>query len=155
MAVGGRISRTIVINHTREHQTWPEDYIPRLRLLGEIFVNALERREGSAQLEERLRFETLLSEISARFVNLPADRMDNEIEYAQRRICELLDIDRSTLWQVQEGEPGALLLTHLHQPSGSLATPGADECLGFCPLGGAEGPGRGDGHYFEHGRPPA
>ena len=55
VAVGGRISRTIVINHTREHHTWPEDYIPRLRLLGEIFVNALERREGGLQLEERLR----------------------------------------------------------------------------------------------------
>ncbi len=123
VAVGGRISRTIVINYTREQGTWPDDYIPRLQLLGEIFANALERRESSAQLEERLRFETLLSEISARFVDLHPDRMDNEIRYAQRRICELLDIDRSTLWQVREGESGALLLTHLHHPLGSLPPP--------------------------------
>ena len=54
------------------------------------------------ELEERLRFETLLAEISARFVNLPADRIDSEIEDAQRRICEFLDLDRSTLWQVPE-----------------------------------------------------
>ena len=115
VAVGGRTSRSIVINYTREQRTWPEDYIPRLRLLGEIFANALERRESSARLEEMLRFETLLSEISARFVNLPADRIDSEIEDAQRRICELLDLDRSTLWQTCEGEPGTLFLTHLHQ----------------------------------------
>ncbi len=133
VAVGGRISRTIVINHTREHQTWPEDYIPRLRLLGEIFVSALERRESRLQLEERLGFETLLSEISARFVNLPPDRMDNEIQFAQRRICELLDIDRSTLWQVREEEPRALLLTHLHQPPGSAPPPERMNAWDFVP----------------------
>ena len=76
VAVGGRISRTIVINHTRRHQTWPEEYIPRLRLLGEIFVNALERRESRLKLEEQLRFEMLLAEISGRFVNLPSDQID-------------------------------------------------------------------------------
>jgi len=34
------------------------------------------------KLEERLRFETLLAEISARFVHLSADRIDGEIEDA-------------------------------------------------------------------------
>ena len=75
-------------------------------------------------LEERLRFETLLSEISARFVNLPANLIGSDIEDAQRRICELLDLDRSTLWQVCEEEPGSpLLLTNWHISSGSLAIP--------------------------------
>ena len=50
------------------------------------------------ELEERSRFERLLAEISSRFVNVPAAEVDREIEDAQRRICELLDIDRSTLW---------------------------------------------------------
>jgi hypothetical protein len=31
------------------------------------------------ELEERLRFETLLADISARFVNLPANQIDNEV----------------------------------------------------------------------------
>ena len=84
-------------------------------------------------LEERLRFETLLAEISARFVNLPADRIDSEIEDAQRRICELLDLDRSTLWQVCEGEPGTLLLTHFHQPPGSLPPPERMNARDFFP----------------------
>jgi len=50
------------------------------------------------ELEERLRFEMLLAETSARFVNVPSDQIDGEIEGAQRRICDLLDLDRSTLW---------------------------------------------------------
>ena len=122
-----------MIQHTRRHQTWPEEYIPRLRLLGEIFVNALERREDRLKLEEQLRFETLLAELSARFVNLPADRIDSEIEDAQRRICELLDLDRSTLWQVPEGEPGTLLLTHMHQPPGSPPPPERMNARDFFP----------------------
>ena len=40
-------------------------------------------------LKEQLKSETLLVDMSARFVNLPADRIDSEIEDAQRRICEL------------------------------------------------------------------
>jgi hypothetical protein len=38
--------------------------------------------------EERLRFETLLSDISARFINLPASQVDTAIEDAQRKACE-------------------------------------------------------------------
>jgi two-component system, NarL family, sensor kinase len=86
--------------------------------------SAIERLVAAEErLKERLQFETLLAELSARFVNLPADRIDAEIEDAQRRICEHLDLDRATLWQVCEAEPGMLLLTHLHQPPGNLPPP--------------------------------
>ena len=71
-------------------------------------------------LEERLKFETLLAELSAHFINLPADRIDSEIEDAQRRICEFLALDRSTLWQVTEKESDMLRLTHMHPAPGSL-----------------------------------
>jgi transcriptional regulator with GAF, ATPase, and Fis domain len=69
-------------------------------------------------LKERLRSETLMIEMSVRFVNLPADRIDSEVEDAQRRICRYLDLDRASLWQVDPEEPGALLLTHLYQIPG-------------------------------------
>jgi two-component system, NarL family, sensor kinase len=82
-----------------------------------------ERKRAEEVLGERLKFETLLAKLSASFINLPADRIDGEIEAAQRRICELLDLDRSTLWQVYKGEPGTLLLTNWHQPPESLPPP--------------------------------
>jgi formate hydrogenlyase transcriptional activator len=75
------------------------------------------------ELEERLRFETFLAETSARFVNLPADQIDSEIEGTQRRMCEFLGLDRSALWQVPEREPGALLMTHVYQPQGGPPIP--------------------------------
>ena len=68
-----------------------------------------------AELEERLRFETLLTEISARFVNLPASQVDSEIEDAQRAICKCLALDHSSLWQVSREDPDHLYLTHLYR----------------------------------------
>ena len=46
---------------------------------------------------ERLRFEPLLAELSAGFVNLPADQVDSQIEAALRRLVEFLDVDRGGL----------------------------------------------------------
>jgi two-component system sensor kinase FixL len=68
------------------------------------------------ELHVPLQFERLLAEISTFFINLPADRIDNEIKAAQSRICELLDLDRSSLWLTSEDDHGMLLLTHFHQP---------------------------------------
>ena len=70
-------------------------------------------------IDKQVGFEALLAEISTLFINLPADQIDSEIENVQRRICKFLNVDRSTLWQIPEQEPGIILLTHIHQPPGS------------------------------------
>jgi len=67
------------------------------------------------ELKDRLQFEMLLAEISARFVNLPAGEVDAAIEDAQRLICERLDLDRSALWQRSAQEPDLARLTHLYE----------------------------------------
>ena len=72
------------------------------------------------ELEERLRFETLMADLSAHFVNLQADQVDAAIEKAQRLLCEGLGLDRSSLWQRSLEDPEGFLLTHLFQPAGSL-----------------------------------
>jgi len=75
------------------------------------------------ELEERLRFETLLADISARFVNLPADQIDTEIEEAQRRVCECLGLELAALWQWSVETPRFLTLTHLYRPLGGTPAP--------------------------------
>ena len=73
-------------------------------------------------LEERLQFETLLADLSSRFVNVPPDQVDREIVDAQISICDCLGIDHSALWQVSAEDSNELLLTHLHR-SRDLAPP--------------------------------
>jgi formate hydrogenlyase transcriptional activator len=75
------------------------------------------------ELEGRLRFETLLADLSSRFINLPADQVDDNIEGAQRRICECLGLDLSTLWQWSDGASRFFTLTHLYRPLGGPPVP--------------------------------
>jgi formate hydrogenlyase transcriptional activator len=73
--------------------------------------------------EEQLQFEMLLTEISARFVNLPAEQVESAIQDAQRRICECLHFDRSTMWQISEPNWVDAPLTHMFQYQDSDSPP--------------------------------
>ncbi len=76
-----------------------------------------------AELEERLRFEALLADLSARFVHVPAEQVDRLIEEAQRRIGEALGLDRSTLLQRAEAAED-LVITHAWAVPDFAAQPG-------------------------------
>jgi hypothetical protein len=53
----------------------------------------------SSDLAERLRFESLVIDLAAGFVNLEPERVDQAIEDCLRHIVEALHLDRSTLFQ--------------------------------------------------------
>jgi PAS domain S-box-containing protein len=59
-------------------------------------------------------FETLLAELSSRFINLPPGAVDREIEDALRRVCELVGLDLAVLWQWSPSAPGVIAPTHVH-----------------------------------------
>jgi len=82
----------------------PEEYIPRLRLLGEMFVNALERSMGEQLLRERLEFEQFMADLSARFVALPSEKVDDEIQSALKKIVNFFKIDRCNLLRLLPAE---------------------------------------------------
>ena len=54
------------------------------------------------QLEERLRFERLLTDLSATFVNVAADSVDAQIEQALERLVNFLGVERSSFGQTSE-----------------------------------------------------
>ena len=95
--VGEPVVHVIVINSVKNERAWPEEYVQRLRLVGEILVNALERKQIRLQIEERLRFEGLISDLSAAFVNLPPDEVDSQINNGLRSITEFFDADRCSI----------------------------------------------------------
>ena len=97
ISVGAAFDYIISINAVRKECAWPEDYIPRLRLLGEILVNTLQLAQTRQQLEDRLRFEGLISDLSAGFVNISSEEVEGEINKWLQRITEFFDADRCTL----------------------------------------------------------
>lgn len=61
LLVGQTTHYVISIQHTAHECEWPEEYVSRLRLLGEVFINALERKKTYETLREseaRLRLAT-------------------------------------------------------------------------------------------------
>ena len=53
-------------------------------------------------LSRRLRFEEMLSDISARLMAVPFDQVDGEIENALRKIKDFFQVDLCALLEVQE-----------------------------------------------------
>jgi len=70
-----------------------------------------EHKQTEPALEDRLRFERLLSDLSARFVSIPPERVDSEIEYGLRQILEFLQVDRVGLLRSLPDKP-AHRITH-------------------------------------------
>jgi signal transduction histidine kinase len=71
----------------------------------------------AAETHKRLTFETLLTELSSRFVNVPAGQVDAQIEGGLQRIVELLGIDRSGLGEVS-ADGTQFVITHSYQLPG-------------------------------------
>ena len=80
-------------------------------------------------LEERLNFERLIADLASKFVHLPTGNVDAAIEDAQRRICETLDIDRSTVTQFT-GPDGEPVFTHGWAREGLVRVPLASAGVG-------------------------
>jgi PAS domain S-box-containing protein len=81
------------------------------------------KQTSTQRLSELLRFERLISDLSSRFINLPADKVGEEIENAQRRICEALDVDLSDLWEATSETEAPLILTHFYSAQEGLPPP--------------------------------
>ena len=63
-----------------------------------------QRRRALSQLAKRLRFEKMLSALSARFVNLPPERVDPEIRRVLESIGKVFDLDRVSIFEVSEND---------------------------------------------------
>ena len=100
------------------------------------------RREAEtanrAAVESQLEFERLVAELSAKFINVPADQVDDAMRDALRRIGEALDLDRCTFFRIlPDGmltEPVSwnrddTVLVHSHAVAGRERFPWAVETL--------------------------
>ena len=74
----------------------------------ELARPSAENRESFAD------FESLLSDLSSRFISLPPEEVDREIEEGLRRICEPLGIELAVLWQWASAAPEVIRPTHIY-----------------------------------------
>lgn len=70
--------------------------------LGGIATDVAKLKQIGVELEQRLRFERLLFELSARFISLPADDVDAKINESLRHLGEFMEVDRCFIGQFSE-----------------------------------------------------
>jgi formate hydrogenlyase transcriptional activator len=81
---GGSAVHVIAINSVKNERVWPEELIPRLQLLGEIFVNVLERRDKERALLES------------------EERLNLAVASADAHLWEM-DLDTEMIWATEKG----------------------------------------------------
>lgn len=80
-------------------------------LIGALLVQRAQRRRAQRSLGERLRFETLLSDLSTGLLSCPAAEIDQRVRTGLQRVVEDLGVDRAGIWVFEDHSDGARL-TH-------------------------------------------
>lgn len=65
-------------------------------------IDITDRKEEQLEIEGLLAFEKFLSELSTRFVNLPAEAIGEELQVGIRKILEFLRFERATVFDFSE-----------------------------------------------------
>jgi signal transduction histidine kinase len=97
LRAGGPMLGVLAFGSARGERAWPDELVERLRLLSGAFAGALERKRMELSLAERLRFEKLLSTLTATFSDLSATDFDREVQRALHRVVEFLGVDCGSL----------------------------------------------------------
>jgi signal transduction histidine kinase len=87
-------------------------------LIAWLLLRRAARKRTRVLLEERLRFEALLAELSARLIHVSAADIDKALERALQQVGVFLGVDRASLDEYVGGAPGGRL---------SWALPGLEE----------------------------
>jgi PAS domain S-box-containing protein len=73
-------------------------------LIATLFLEFRKRLLADREMQRRLQFETLISETSAGFINLPPEQIATQIERGLDRVRAFLNVDRVTLYD--RSQPG-------------------------------------------------
>jgi two-component system, NarL family, sensor kinase len=100
------VSHNMHVSSVKSERVWPEELFPRLRLLGEIFVNALQRKQAEEASRERGKMlrqnESDLRELAGKLIYAQEEersRLARELhdDLAQRLAVVAIDVGRLEL----------------------------------------------------------
>ncbi len=110
LAVGGKETDTILLPFLGPYRWYTVAAVSLIvmetLMILRLLRRRMARRHATSALEERLRFETLLSEVSAGLIHVPATAIDAALERGLAQVVACLGADRGTLQKYDAGEPG-------------------------------------------------
>ena len=100
--VDGEFIGALTFDLYEKEVIWSRDLVNKLTTLAEIFSNVLTRRKSYHRQQTIFKLEALISSISTKFLNMPSEKIDDEINNAMRDIGESVGVDRLTLFMVED-----------------------------------------------------
>jgi len=94
LEIDGDVIGCLTMESTRSAIAWPDEVFTTLKPMADVFALTLERKRKKLEFMEKMRFETLLTDLSARFVQLEPDEIDGQIEQALETIGKFFQGDR-------------------------------------------------------------
>jgi len=87
-----------------------------------VVQDITEQKLKEAAQVERLKFEALLSTLSATFINVAVSDVDGKIERGLQQIVDFLGFDRSSVWRI-DSDNGEMVCTHTYALPGIKQPP--------------------------------
>lgn len=87
-----------------------------------VVQDITEQKQKEAVQVERLKFEALLSTLSATFINVAVSDVDEKIVRGLQKIVDFLGFDRSSVWRV-DPDSGEMICTHTYALPGIKQPP--------------------------------
>ena len=108
----GRVLGFVGFDSVRRPKSWSDGDISVLKVVGEIIAGALERDAATSRLQRQIQLETLVANISSRFIHVPVDSLDTEIDDAIGAIGRFTGVDRSYVFRLS---PDGQHMTNTHE----------------------------------------
>lgn len=89
---------------------------------GVVVRDITEQKQREIAQEERLKFEALLSALSAEFINMDVSEVDSRVVQGLKRVHEFLGYDRVTIWQFSPVD-GRCYLSYSHSATDIMQPP--------------------------------
>jgi len=124
LEIDGAVIGCLTLETTRSAIVWHETVLSILKPLADVFALSIERKRRKLDFIEKMRFETLLVDLSARFVSLDTSEVDQAINQAFEMFGNLFSLDRCGLLEFQEDDK-RVLITHAWYKAGKEPISGA------------------------------
>ena len=101
-------------------------FLAQALLILALLVQRARRKRSEKSLIWRLEFESLVSDLSTTYIDLPEDKVDANIEQDLARLGEFIEMDRITLFEFSR-DSTALIPTHAWNAPGVMKSPSSIE----------------------------
>jgi len=110
--VSGKVEGGLFFNTTRKYVKWSPKLIRSMQQLGQILAGAMERLKAFERIQYNMRFDRLLSEISATYIDLPSKNIVRFMQKDLGRLGSFLDVERC-LFYVAGNKKGTFQINDL------------------------------------------